>query len=111
MANQELTTREAAARLNVADVTVRLWCRQGRFPHARAVDTPRGAIWYIPEKDLNGFQPPQPGRPPKAKATDGARSAGKKYGTIESQTATTRKLNKAFRQAVEEEMAGKKGKK
>jgi excisionase family DNA binding protein len=63
MANAGLTTKEAAARLNVAEVTVRLWCRQKRFPHARAVDTPRGSIWYIPEKDLSDFQPPQPGRP------------------------------------------------
>jgi excisionase family DNA binding protein len=63
MANAELTTKEAAARLNVAEVTVRLWCRQKRFPHARAVDTPRGSIWYIPEKDLSDFHPPQPGRP------------------------------------------------
>lgn len=60
-----LTTKEAAKRLNVADVTVRLWCRQGRFPNARALDTPRGSIWYIPAKDLKGFRLPQLGRPTK----------------------------------------------
>jgi hypothetical protein len=68
MADRELTTSEAAERLGMANVTVRLWCRQGRFPNARSEDTPRGAIWYIPESDLKDFRPPQPGRPPKAKA-------------------------------------------
>ena len=66
MASQELTTTQAAQRLGVANVTVRLWCRQGRFPNARVLDTPRGAIWYIPEGDLKDFRPPQPGRPPKS---------------------------------------------
>ena len=77
MATQDFTTTEAAARLNVADVTVRLWCRQGRFPNARAVPTPRGSIWYIPEADLKNFQQPTPGRPPKAKP---GQSDGKKRG-------------------------------
>jgi hypothetical protein len=67
MATQDFTTTEAATRLNVADVTVRLWCRQGRFPNARAVPTPRGSIWYIPESDLRNFVKPMAGRPPKAK--------------------------------------------
>jgi len=75
MANQELTTTEAAERLNVADVTVRLWCRQGKFPNARAVSTPRGSIWYIPENDLKTFQQPKTGRPPKAPAKKRGRKA------------------------------------
>jgi hypothetical protein len=68
MSERELTANEVAERLNVANVTVRLWCRQGRFAHARSVDTPRGAVWYIPEKDLAGFVLPQVGRPKSAKA-------------------------------------------
>jgi hypothetical protein len=63
MAEQELTTTQAAERLKVANVTVRLWCRQGRFPNARAVDTPRGSLWYIPERDIDSFTQPKIGRP------------------------------------------------
>ena len=75
MTEQELTTTQAAERLKVANVTVRLWCRQGRFPNARAVDTPRGSLWYIPERDIDGFTQPQTGRPPKAKAEDAPATA------------------------------------
>lgn len=73
MANQNLTTTEAAARLKVANVTVRLWCRQGRFPNAYMEETPRGSLWYIPEGDLTSFQLPKPGRPPKAEAAKPAK--------------------------------------
>lgn len=78
MANEELTTKEVAERLGAADVTVRLWCRQGRFPHARAVDTPRGSIWYIPEKDLRDFKSPQPGRPTNASKKNGTKKGSRK---------------------------------
>lgn len=44
---------------------VRLWCQQGRFKNARQLDTPRGAVWLIPESDLDGFEPPKMGRPRK----------------------------------------------
>ncbi len=64
MADQELTTTEAAERLKAADVTVRLWCRQGRFPGARLVEHPRGDYWVIPESEVKKFEPPQIGRPP-----------------------------------------------
>ena len=63
----ELTTFQAARRLNVGVSTVRLWCQQARFPNARAEDTPRGVVWLIPEGDLNGFVKPKRGAPPKAK--------------------------------------------
>ncbi len=64
MADQELTTTEVAGRLKAADVTVRLWCRQGRFPNARLVEHPRGDYWLIPESEVKKFEPPQMGRPP-----------------------------------------------
>ncbi len=83
MANDDLTTTQAAERLKAANVTVRLWCRQGKFPNAYPVDTPRGSVWYIPKSDLKNFTPPLPGRPPKAKAqaTNGSpKSATKKGG-------------------------------
>jgi hypothetical protein len=78
MAKQDLTTTQAAERLQVANVTVRLWCRQGKFPNARAVDTPRGSLWYIPERDITSFTPPQLGRPSKASTTN--QQASKKGG-------------------------------
>lgn len=71
---KELTTTEAAERLGVAQVTVRLWCKQGRFKGARSVETPRGPVWYIPEGALEGVGPRKPGPAPKAKA-DAATSA------------------------------------
>jgi hypothetical protein len=69
MADQELTTTEVAGRLKAADVTVRLWCRQGRFPNARLVEHPRGDYWLIPESEVKKFEPPQIGRPPGKPST------------------------------------------
>jgi hypothetical protein len=63
---KDLTTGEAAELLKVAPVTVRLWCRQKRFPNAYSENTPRGVVWYIPRADLNGVGPQKPGPKPKA---------------------------------------------
>lgn len=60
-----LTVREAAQRLNAAQVSVRMWASQGRFPGARKESTPFGDFWVIPESDLDGFQMGTAGRPPK----------------------------------------------
>lgn len=68
---KELTTTEAAQRLKVAPVTVRLWCKQGRFKGARSVDTPRGPVWYIPEASLNGVSPRKPGPKPMVAENSG----------------------------------------
>jgi hypothetical protein len=69
----ELTAAQVADRLNVGRSTVNLWCRQGRFPGAHLEESPVGSYWLIPVSDLKGFEKPQPGRPPKPKAsgTDG----------------------------------------
>jgi Helix-turn-helix domain len=72
-----LTTSQAAEVLGVAPVTVRLWCRQGRFPNAYSEPTPRGVIWYIPRKDLTGVEPMKPGPKPKAGATTKPKRARK----------------------------------
>ena len=61
----DLTTKQAAERLGKDGRLVRLWCQQGRFPHAYLQETPRGPIWLIPENDLKGFEPPPMGRPPR----------------------------------------------
>jgi hypothetical protein len=75
---KDLTTGEVAALLKVAPVTVRLWCRQKRFPNAYPVDTPRGVVWYIPHGDLNGVGPQKPGPKPKPEAKPARRSSRKK---------------------------------
>jgi predicted site-specific integrase-resolvase len=64
---QELTTRDVAERLGAGVSTITLWCREGRFPHARSEETPRGLVWYIPESDLNGVEIKR-GRPRKPEA-------------------------------------------
>ncbi len=74
---KRLTTSEVAERLGVAQVTVNVWCLQGKFAQATREDTPRGPVWTIPESDLANFVKPTAGRPPKAKP---AQSNGKKKG-------------------------------
>lgn len=76
----DLTTSEVAERLNVAQPTVKLWCRQGKFPGAQLQETPRGPVWLIPEKDLEGFALPTRGRPPKSKSEAQPKKARKKGG-------------------------------
>ena len=48
------------------------------FPNARLETTPAGSYWLIPERDLEGLEPPKMGRPPKAKETDSKASKKKK---------------------------------
>jgi hypothetical protein len=72
-----LTTSKVAERLKVAQPTVKLWCRQGRFPNAELQETPRGPVWMIPESDLQGFTLPTRGRPSKSK-DEAEKSAAKK---------------------------------
>jgi hypothetical protein len=81
--NAKLTTVQVAERLGVSHPTVKLWCRQGKFPHAELLETQRGPVWQIPEADLKDFSPPKRGRIPKHPAD------------------TTRDLNTAFRKATE----------
>jgi predicted DNA-binding transcriptional regulator AlpA len=61
----ELTVREVSERTGAAISTVTLYCREGRFPNAHQVETPRGPVWYVPESDLKGVEVRTPGRPPK----------------------------------------------
>ncbi len=66
MNKSEFTTKEAAAELDESERLVRLWCQQGRFPHARRVEHPRGDYWLIPKHDVESFTKPKPGPVPKA---------------------------------------------
>lgn len=84
MSKGDLTTAEVAERLKVSVITVRQWCRRGLFPKAYEHDTPRGAVWMIPARDLLNFNAPKPGRPaqkdikesPKQKVTKRASVKG-----------------------------------
>jgi excisionase family DNA binding protein len=62
-----LTVREAAERLGVPPVSVRLWARQGRLAGARLEETEIGSYWRIPETALAGFEKEKPGPKPGAK--------------------------------------------
>ena len=77
MKSEMLTTSKVAERLGVGRSTVNLWCRQGRFPNAEARAEVIGNVWYIPDSDLNAFQPPKMGRPPKAKVENGRKKGSK----------------------------------
>jgi hypothetical protein len=67
-----VTTKEALAILQkrgfaVPYPTLALWVRTGRFEGAQLDESnPRGAVWYIPRKSVEKFEPPDRGRPPKA---------------------------------------------
>ena len=77
MKSEMLTMSQAAERLGVGRSTVNLWCRQGRFPNAESREEVIGPVWYIPESDLENFQQPKMGRPPK-QATTNSKKKGKK---------------------------------
>jgi hypothetical protein len=69
--NEKLTTKEAQKLLESRGIkvvysTIAHWVRSGKFVDAVQEDTPRGAVWYIPRSSVENFQPPAPGRPPKA---------------------------------------------
>lgn len=64
-----LTTADLAERYEVAESTARAWCARGRFPNA--IEGPRtgsGRVWLVPEADLEGWEPPKPGRRPAPSA-------------------------------------------
>jgi len=85
-----VTTKEALKILQVRGLdvpypTLALWVREGRFKGAKLDESnPRGAVWYIPRKSVETFEPPERGRPAKPKAEE-----------------TTDALNRAFRTATE----------
>jgi Helix-turn-helix domain len=67
MKPKELTTREVAERLGVAQSSVRVWLNRepDRFPNARRMETGRGLLWLIPVSDLKGFARRRRGRKPQ----------------------------------------------
>lgn len=67
----ELTVRQVSERTGAAVSTVTLYCREGRFPNAYQMETPRGPVWYVPESDLKGVEIRPPGRPAQKKSSKG----------------------------------------
>lgn len=68
-----LTTKEAQKALekrgiSVAYSTVAYWVRTGKFEGAIQEETPRGVVWYIPQKSISSFVSPEMGRPKKSKS-------------------------------------------
>jgi hypothetical protein len=67
-----LTTKEAQKALQqrgvaVAYSTIAYWVRSGKFDGAIQEETPRGVVWYIPQKTIDNFEQPAQGRPAKPK--------------------------------------------
>jgi hypothetical protein len=63
-----LTTADIAARYGKNYRTATRWCQCGLFPHLiKGRRTASGAIYLIPESDLESFTPPRRGRPAAAK--------------------------------------------
>lgn len=60
-----LTLTAVAARLGISRKTAQAWRTAGRFPNAVKQVTPRGAVWMVPESDLEGLELPTMGRPRK----------------------------------------------
>jgi hypothetical protein len=65
-----LTTADIAARYGKDYRTATRWCQRRLFPNLiKGRRTASGAIYLIPESDLEGFTPPRRGRPAAAKPT------------------------------------------
>jgi predicted DNA-binding transcriptional regulator AlpA len=62
-----LSTKETAERLGAGESSIKLWCKQGRFPNAQKVSN----VWIIPESDLENFAKQKPGPKPAAKKKKG----------------------------------------
>jgi hypothetical protein len=64
-----LTTAQIAERYGVQMQTVSRWCQRGLFPNLmKGRKTGHGAIYLIPESDLESFTPPRRGRPAATKS-------------------------------------------
>ena len=63
-----LTTADLAARYGRNYRTATRWCQHGLFPNLiKGPRTSTGALYRIPESDLERFTPPRRGRPAAAK--------------------------------------------
>ena len=58
-----LTSAQAAERVGVAQITIRVWCSSGKLAGADKL----GRDWLIPESALDAVTKGKAGRPRKAK--------------------------------------------
>lgn len=58
-----MTTTAAAAALGVTPATVRNGIKDGRFPGAYRIDTPRGPVWEIPASAVDAYRAGSRGQP------------------------------------------------
>ena len=72
----QATERLQARGLDVARRTVASWVEQGLFTR-RWVETPAGNYWVIPTREVESFEPPKPGRPPKSAPAPENRATGR----------------------------------
>ena len=107
-----LNTEEAAERLGVSARRVQQLIKSGRLP-AREF----GGSYMIAASDLRLVEDRPPGRPPSKSKANGSATPKKKsalpatpkFGTVETQGKTTRKLDQSVRRDAEKKMGGKKG--
>jgi hypothetical protein len=79
MSKDDMTTSQIAKKLDVTPQTARMWCRRGLFPNAYSLDEARGVVWYVPPRDLVGFEPPKKTGRPRKPVTE-KKPAGKRAG-------------------------------
>lgn len=70
--SEELTITQATQRLTTRGIdvsrrTVASWVEQGLFKSKRWVDIPTGGYWVVSASELDSFEKPTAGRPPKPK--------------------------------------------
>lgn len=51
-----LTIREIHENTGIAISTLSKWCRLGKFPNAKKINSPAGEYWEIPEDDWKIFE-------------------------------------------------------
>ena|ERR1051326_1077169 len=115
MANEtgeDLITQAEAARLRgVTRSAIAYLITQGRL-HTYE----RFGVTFVSRREVEDYEPLKPGPRPKSKANGSATPKKKsalpatpKFGTVETQGKTTRKLDQSVRRDAEKKMGGKKG--
>lgn len=67
MSEKYLKASDVAKKFDVSSYTVKGWIKKKLLPNAKLEKSIAGSVWLIPETDLEGFEKPKTGRPPKKK--------------------------------------------
>jgi hypothetical protein len=108
---EDLITQAEAARLRgVTRSAIAYLITQGRL---RTYE--RFGVTFVSRREVENYEPLKPGPRPKAKTNDapaskkkGSLPATPKFGSIELQTRTTRKLDAGVKRSADKEMGGRK---